>query len=256
MDHYQAFDVYCFDNIPDSIFKGVKFGSQNTNKANSTRAAVIVAKSKEESNDGYRITPLLRWLTSERKKMLAEADSFLARFEPTEEIFPKLGAGLVGLYDELEDSTAGKMKDYLSKKPTEFSLTVPSTPRYFAPAVKRDLVRSSFKTLYFNSASERDKFYVYLNSSILYWWWRVNDGGMTISSTTIETLPVLEGLELHADLVSLLEESEAVNLVCKMNAGKPNENVKHPVELLSKVNTAIAPEYVDELLKTHRNTYL
>lgn len=256
MDNYKAFDIYCFDNIPDSIFKGVKFGSQNTNKANSTRASVIVAKGEEQGNDGYRITPLLRWLTAEREQMLAAADTFLTPFEPTIEIFPKIGNDLSGLYSLLKDSTAGTMKNYLSKKPTEFSLVVPSTPRYFTPAVKRELVRSSFKTVYFSTAEDRDKFYVYLNSSLLYWWWRVSDGGMTLSSLTLDSLPVMEGFEANPDLVALLEASEQENLVCKMNAGKPNENVKHSLSLITKVNESICLDYADALIATHSNSYL
>lgn len=256
MNEFKAFDIYCFDNIPDSIFKGVKFGSHNTNKANSTRAAVIVAKSESESAEGYRITPLLRWRTAERKQMLSTADDFLTSFEPTVEMFPKIGNDLAGLYNTLKDSPNGIVKDYLSKKPTEFSLVVPSTPRYFSPAVKRDLIRSSFKTIYFNNAADRDKFYVYLNSSLLYWWWRVVDGGMTLSSLTIETLPVIEGLESHPDLVKSLETSEAINLVCKMNAGKPNENVKHEISLLAQINESICADYAEALLRTHSNSYL
>jgi len=256
MDNYKAFDIYCFDNIPDSIFKGVKFGSQNTNKANSTRAGVIVAKGEEESADGYRITPLLRWRTAEREQMLASADTFLTPFEPSVEMFPKIGNDLVGLYNTLKDSSQGTLKNFLSKTPTKFSLVVPSTPRYFTPAVKRGLVRSSFKTLYFRNEKDRDKFYVYLNSSILYWWWRVVDGGMTLSSLTLETLPVIDNWDGNEALVKLLEASEQENLVCKMNAGKPNENVKHDLSLISEINEAVCPDYVEELLHTHRNSYL
>lgn len=256
MDNYKAFDIYCFDNIPDSIFKGVKFGSQNTNKANSTRAAVIVAKGDEQSSDGYRITPLLRWLTSERKQMLTSADTFLTPFEPSKEMFPKIGNSLIGLYDNLKGSASGTLKNFLSKKPTEFSLVVPSTPRYFTPAVKRELVRSSYKTLYFNNAEDRDKFYVYLNSSILYWWWRVVDGGMTLSLLTLETLPIIDSWTGDADLAQQLKESEQENLVCKMNAGKPNENVKHDLGLIAKINETVCPEYADALLHTHKNSYL
>src|SRR3989338_2103448 len=44
LNNFTALDVYCFDNVPDNIFRGIKFCSKNTNTANSTRAGIIVAK--------------------------------------------------------------------------------------------------------------------------------------------------------------------------------------------------------------------
>lgn len=254
LETYQNLDIYCFDNIPDSIFKGVKFGSVNTNKVNSTRAAVIVAQ--QGKGHGYRITPMLRWLTSQRTEMLSRADEFLGVFIPSTKMFLKVGAGLAGLQKELLGKAT--LRDYTSKTPTPYSLTIPSTPRYFTPAVKRNLSRSptGYRMLYFHSAADRDKFYVYLNSSLFYWWWRANDDGLKISAGTLDTVPVMDGLTSHPDLVEKLEESERVNLVNKVNSGRANENVKHSVSLIQEINDRICPVYQDSLFLTHRNTYL
>lgn len=244
-----GFDVYCFDNVPDSIFKGVKFGSTNTNKVNSTRAAVIVYGKTEETR---RITPLLRWKTSERSELLLRADEFLSEL-PDAELLPKVSGGLLGLYGEASD--APTLKSVLSKAETPYKLTVPSTPRYFIPAVKRELERSSAKTVYFHSQEDLDRYYPYLNSSLLYWWWRVNDGGMTLSMETLNSLPLLGRVdEDSSDFAARLEDSERDNVVVKMNAGKPNENVKHPLGLVGELNQFFFAGYEEELLKSHANS--
>lgn len=252
IEKFDNFDIYCFDNVPDSIFKGVKFGSVNTNKANSTRAGVIVARNG--TGDGTRITPLLRWLTAQRETMLNSAPQHLGKFVPTSTSFPKVGASLADLYQDIRGYE--NLKSVLSKTPTDFQLIVPSTPRYFTPAVKKSLDRSSFITLFFTSAEQRDKYYVYLNSSVLYWWWRVNDGGMTLSRETLLSLPVPKNLPLYEDMVELLEQSEVENVVVKMNAGKANENVKHDLALIAQLNTLLYPEYAEALIATHRNSVL
>lgn len=246
-DTDKGFDIYCFDNVPDSIFKGIKFGSKNTNKVNSTRAAVIVLGKSDER----RITPLLRWRSSERNYMLERADEFLGEM-PKAHLFPKVSADLLELYNAV--SGLPNLASVTSKKQTEFALTVPSTPRYFIPAVKRSLERSSAKTVYFHTSEERDLYYPYLNSSLLYWWWRVNDGGMTLSLDTLNRLPLIQGIEAQPELVKELEMSEQQNVVIKMNAGKPNENVKHQPTLVQQINATYFPEYATSLMGTHSNS--
>lgn len=245
----KGFDIYCFDNVPDSIFKGVKFGSKNSNKVNSTRAAVIVYG----KTAGRRITPLLRWRSAERTQFLLSADNYLSEL-PEAELFPKVSAGLLGLYKQ--SSGVPRLGSVLSKTPTDYKLLVPSTPRYFIPAVKRELTRSSAKTIYFKNDEDLHRYYAYLNSSALYWWWRVNDGGMTLSLDTLLTLPLFNDPTEDPGLTLELENSESANLVVKVNAGKPNENVKHPVELLHKLNRHYFPNDYTELLKTHDNSVL
>lgn len=253
MDTQKAFDIYVFDNIPDPIFRGVKFGSQNTNTVNSTRASVIVAN--PASKDGYRITPMLRWKSSQRAMMLDTAHTFLTSFTPTSDLYPKLDKGLKPLYDELVQSNLKTVKDYVSLSPTEHKLIVPTTPRYFISASRRKLERSSFKELHFKDKETADRMYLLLNSSLLYWWWRVNDGGMTLSGATLFSLPVLDSITVDDALVKRLEQSEQDNLVVKLNAGKPNENIKHPMDLIADLNSHLVPNYAVELLKTHRNSY-
>jgi hypothetical protein len=242
--------IYSFDNVPDTIFKGFKFGSQNTNTSNSTRASITVMD-KKSSNTA--ITPLLRWRAAERSSMFDAAAKMLTDFNPDKSIFPKCGSDLKPLFDVL--SAKPSLKTLLSSTPTEWMLTIPSSPRYFTPAVKRNLSRSSAKTIYFKDENSLKKAYILLNSSVFYWWWRVMDGGMTVSLKTIQTLPIPD-FKVDESLISLLEASEQNNLVVKMNAGKPNENVKHPVSLVTALNAVVAPDYVDALMETHSNSFI
>lgn len=251
-------DIYCFDNIPGCIFKGIKFGSQNSNSANSVRAAIVVSSPKHSE---WKITPLLRWLRSERAELISRLDSFLAEAPLTKDIFPKVGADLLAAYESIVNTGTTRLSDDLSSTPTDYKLYVPTSPRYFTPATKRSLDRSSLATLYFHDEQTMNKWYVVLNSSVLYWWWRVMDGGMTLSLSTLHSCPLpplvssLSNDEID-EIVQELQVSEGANLVVKVNAGKGNESVKHPAELVEKVTRLVAPQYAEALSLTHKNSHI
>jgi len=258
---FEAMDIYCFDNVPDNVFRGVKFGSQNSNRVNSTRAAVLVGLVGPAPRR-HRITPLLRWRAHERGELFASADDFLADLQPDElRAFPKVGAALVPLHREMVacDATIG---DLTVPGPTAYPLEVPVTPRYFLSAVKRVLDRGHAHRLFFATAEDRDRAYVLLNSSLAYWWWRVYEGGITVSKTILASVPVpidavpIDAASTLSHLVAALEASEGENVVVKRNAGRPNENVKHPWRLLRDLNRAVAPDFVDALLATHANSHV
>jgi len=254
IDNFSNIKIYCFDNVPDSIFRGIKFGSKNTNKANSTRAGIIVA-SKKENEKSFKITPLLRWRSKDRKQFLGLIDGFLTEVNPSANIFPKIHRDFLPLYKMVEtcDKT---LANFVSSSPTKYRLTVPSTPRYFISALKRPISRSSFKTLYFYNEQEYNFAYLLLNSSYMYWWWRVNDGGMTISEKTLLTLPIVKNIIADKDLLSKVEKSETTNLVIKRNAGKDNENVKHDLLLINEINKKMFPNFANILGKLHNNSVI
>lgn len=250
---HSSLDVYCFDNVPDNIFSGVKFGSGNTNKANSTRAGVIVAKKSQ--HQVHRITPLLRWRSHERDQMLALAYNFLTETTFTKTIFPKVSSELQPLYNMVK--TFDRLGQLIVTSQTKHQLQVPTTPRYFISANKKPVHRTSFKTLYFGSENDLDRAYIVLNSSYMYWWWRVHDGGMTISEKTLLDLPIPRFDPIVAQrFVKKLEESERTSKVVKMNAGKAIENIKHSSDLIHSLTEFIFPRYAAELGATHSNSHL
>jgi hypothetical protein len=250
LNNFPNISIYNFDNIPDNIFHGIKFGSKNSNKANSIRAAITIAL---PSPKVHKITSLLRWQSSEREKMLSSLDIFLSKVELTADYFPKVNKIFEPFFNELDKTkTLGqKMSDTI----TNFVLYVPSSPRYFIPALKKSVKRSSLKTIYFNNETDLNIAYTEINSSLMYWWWRVRDGGMTLSLETLKSLPLVDFIP-SSEIIKKIESSEKVNKVYKMNAGEMQENVKHPISLLSEINNQIIPKYSEQLLKTHSNSEL
>ena len=248
----KSLDVYCFDNVPDNIFKGFKYGSPNTNKANSTRASIIVASRDGTQGLRRRITPMLRWRASERNQLFTSAPDFLTENELSPRKFPKVSQALSPLYDEAKLWLP--LESIVSRSETQYCLRVPSTPRYFISAVKIPLNRSSMKTLFFDSIDEMNMAYLVLNSSLAYWWWRVNDGGMTLSESTLMSTPIPPEMEISATLLEMLETSETKNLVKKLNSGKFNENVKHPPNLIDLLNKHLCPKFAEGLIREHNNS--
>lgn len=255
--------IYCFDNVPDTVFRGFKFGSENSNQVNSTRAAISVTLRKHAGRPSAReisVTPLLRWRSSERAEMLEDADSYL--IQPPGlgvHLFPKVMPGLSSRYEAmLECGTS--LSDIARVSPGRRCLNVPTTPRYFISATKRDLKRSSQTTLCFESEDDLRLAYLTLNSSLAYFWWRARDGGMTLSRETLMSLPVQTSLDVRSGeaerLVKALRSSEKRNVVVKVNAGRPNENVKHPLSLIHRLNTFVASGDEDRLLDLHKNSVL
>ena len=98
-----------------------------------------------------------------------------------------------------------------------------------------------------------------INSTFSYLWWRIYDGGITLSKQTLLSMPVPnlsaeEMKQIVEDGISM-EEGCIVN---KMNAGKNNENIKFPDDYRKKVNHFIlnalnASDADDTLYSIHSN---
>lgn len=250
LENYSNLTIYNFDNIPGNVFCGIKFGSRNSNTANSIRAAIMIAK----PGDGEpKITSLLRWRRDQRDLMFGSLDKFLSSVALTEEYFPKVSGKFESLYSEV--ISFKRLSSIMVSGPTEFVLHVPSSPRYFISALREPVSRSSMKSIYFQNKDDFETAYMLLNSSFMYWWWRVRDGGMTLSLETIRSLPV-PSFRRNSKLIRLLSQSEMENIVVKKNAGNNHENVKHPRSLIGALNEAIIPSHSQELLNIHENSDL
>jgi hypothetical protein len=202
LDNYENLTIFTFDNVPANIFKGIKFGSKNSNTANSIRASIVVAR---EGSGKRRITSLIRWRSSERELLFKSLDKFLSDVPLSDSYFPKVSKKYKKLYMSVRDNKS--LGDLCTSNTTKYSLHVPSAPRYFIPALKKPVQRASQKTLFFMSSQDRDYAYMLINSSFMYWWWRVRDGGMTLSLETITSLPLLE-FKVDGEVIAALEKSE------------------------------------------------
>ena len=250
LDHYPNFKVFTFDNVPANIFKGIKFGSKNSNQANSIRAAITVASA---SAGKQRITGLVRWRTSERALVFEHIEEFLSEVPLSDQFFPKVSSDYEEIYRKLIKQPT--LRSIAKTQKTKYPLHIPSAPRYFIPALKKAAKRASQKRIYFDSDSDRDYAYMLINSSVMYWWWRVRDGGMTLSLETLMSLPLPE-FKVNNKIVKALENSEKTSKVYKQNAGAAQENVKHPKALVDELNNAVIPKYSKLLGSLHENSEL
>lgn len=237
-----ATHYYNFDNIPGNVFTGIKFGSTNTNKVNSIRPSILVNNPYYAEN---KITSLLKWTTVQRKDLLHSIEKDLSIVELRKDMFPKVGYYFENLYNEIIENNT--LQESISRTPTEHVLYIPSTPRYYISASLKPLERSSIQTVYFTSEEALKRAYVLLNSAYFYWWWRVVDGGMSISLNTIRSLPVLPINNLEETFI-MLKNSEVIHKVLSKNAGKTQENIKHPDDVVEKATLSLCDKETTELL--------
>lgn len=228
--------IYAFDNVPASIFNGKKHGIFNTNSANSVRAAITIIDNK---NKGFRITPLLRFKNCERVLLFNHLDNFLGNSIYSDESpWLKVPKTLETLVQNLKGSKY-HVSDFITQEPNTYKLTIPSTPRYFVTASARNLVRGSAIEIYAKDEAAFNKLYIVLNSTISYLWWRICDGGITITKETLLNIPVPK---LTTDLDLIVQEGKKLENSCvkiKLNAGKSNENIKFPDAYRNKLNMYI-----------------
>lgn len=237
--------VFVFDNVPDTLFRGYKFGSSNTSSTNFVRATIAVCSPTDTS---WQITPIIRWRSASRPRVFTLAPALLTNRQigPNGE-WVKLPPELSLMWKILSDMKT-TLGDLLAGEKTDYYLTVGTTPRYYISAAYRDLDRGSKAILYFHTAEARDLAALVLNSSIPYLWWRGLDGGVTLPkrvlrSTPVPAVPVCH--ERYAALVRELLETENDALTIKLNAGRQNENVKRAPDLVTRLNEALLGENFD-----------
>lgn len=231
-------EVVVFDNVPDTLFRGYKFGSHNTSKTNFVRAAVTVCAPEMH---GWRVTPIIRWQAADRTVMFQQCQELLEprRIGPHGEwvkVPPSLGTVWDGLASETQT-----LADLVVDEETEFRLDVALTPRYFVSATYRGLDRTSKAVLHFATPEDCGRAAIVLNSSIPYLWWRALDGGVNLPRRVLFSVPIPAGVRFDAHLVARLRQSEDENLVVKLNAGRINENVKHPPTLVGDLDAVVMP---------------
>lgn len=244
--------VVSFDNIPGHVFTGRKHGIFNTNKSNSVRAAIAVthpAGQGDGEDAGYRISPLIRFSTGERDRLMRAGTLEELLPDGAAEAgplgFPKCMPGLEGVLEAWQESATETFGKVVSPRPTrERSLCVPTTCRYFLSGTARDLDRTGKRLWWLVDDTDFDYAYAMLNSSFAYWHWRLYDGGINYAVGLLQAMPSFSGIFRSDDgLATRLREivSEMVSreddfLVYKLNAGAAQENVKFPIEYRDRLN--------------------
>lgn len=240
--------VLVFDNVPDTCFRGFKFGSTNSSKTNFVRASITISRPNDRE---WMITPIIRWARKSRPEMWRAAKSYLSplRIGPSGE-WAKIMPGTLEIWDGLALAPE-RLGDLVHREATAYSLDVASTPRYYISAAKRSLQRSSKHVLYFRTEADRDRAYVLLNSSLPYWWWRCVDGGVTLRLQTLLSTPVPPDLSPQQSVIAELEVSERLHLVRKLNAGRQNENVRRPRSYVERLDRQVFRGFKHDLSQVY-----
>ena len=239
--------IFAFDNVPGNIFKGKKHGIFNSNTANSVRAAITVTENLK-GRSGYRVSPLIRFKTHERDRILdgnVLEELLPKRYQCIDLLndkYYKCFRDLEEIFLEWKRQSTRTFAELMSKDETPYSLCVPTTCRYYLCATKKELQRSGKYQLYFKDEDAYDTAYCFLNSSFAYWHWRLYDGGITYSMSLLKSMPILDEPllvpykdKLHDLCVRTLSREEECT-VYKKNASELQENIKFPKEVRDDFN--------------------
>jgi len=232
--------IVCFDNVPGNIFNGRKQGIFNSNMTNSVRAAITVSTLPDDKSEcGYVVSPMIRFKTSERSELL-DCDVLKGFLGNNRQTVNDVDTSFVKCFKELESvyyswkSLSDKiLSDYVDAL-SENVVYMPNTCRYFSVGAKRKLQRSGMHEI---CVSEEfyNIIYCWINSSFVYWHWRLFDGGINYPQSLLLSMPVFfdKLTEQHISeldrIASEMQRSEVKYLSYKMNAKAAQETVKFPV---------------------------
>jgi predicted RNA methylase len=225
--NYTSLTSYHFDNIPGHIFEDAK-----------VRVSILIAHNKKEER---KTTGQIRWKSKLRKNMIENIDDKLSLGIFSENIFYKTFPNTI---QYIKDEK--KLKDYLVPN-SEFPLFVTNSPRYFITASTQVMDRKGQIKIYLKDFDSYNKALIMLNSSYLYWWWKISDSSLSLTKKTLLSLPWID-FDYSKTIIDRIINSEEVNKVYKKNAGKLQENIKHPKELISDLNFLFLDK---EFIKLH-----
>lgn len=238
-------EIYSFDNVPGNIFCGRKHGIFNTNTSNSVRAAITVIR--KDNADGFRLTPLIRFKSTERMDLLQckTLESFLSphrqKISPDTSMFYKCFKELQPLYDCILEKSGHHTLSELVSKDGSYTLSMPNTCRYFTSAFSGVMKRNGQTTLHFDDEKKFDFAYCLINSSFAYWHWRLYDGGITYPIGLLLKMPSLYDSLSEDDhrffKETTMEMSARANeFIIKKNNMGIQENIKYPRQYRDKIN--------------------
>lgn len=245
MNKYNGF-VVSFDNVPGNIFNGRKHGIFNSNKGNSVRAAITVVENKNNVK-GFRFSPLIRFKTEERSKMLNNNVLYSLisnRYQIVDsrnKAYYKCHSDLLNILDIWKQKSKKKMGNLIEHDDGE-EIFLPTTCRYFTVGSKKNLLRKGKRIIKVKNNNTYNYVYCMMNSTFAYWYWRLYDGGINCPLAIINTIPVFldlfnkKQLSKMNSLAKEMQSKEKDYLVYKINAGKKQENIKFPKKYRNEIN--------------------
>mgnify|MGYP000746000822 CR=1 FL=1 len=246
MNNYNGY-IIAFDNVPGNIFNGRKHGIFNTNTANSVRAAITVVENKPNII-GFRSTHLLRFKNKERKRLLKSAvlKSFLSNkyqiINNRHKKYERCHVQLEDCFENWKSKSSTILKDFISQNNEGYKLYMPNTCRYFTTASNRKLKRRGYITISLSDLNKYYFMYCMINSSFVYWWWRIYDGGITYPKGLLNSVPIFYDLlndddkKFFSTVAKEMINNESKYIITKLNAGVVHENIKFPKRYRESIN--------------------
>ncbi|MGN0929463.1 MAG: N-6 DNA methylase [Alphaproteobacteria bacterium] len=237
--------IFSFDNVPGNIFCGKKYGIFNTNTTNSVRAAITIFNKKE--NKGFKISPLIRFKNEERKHLLKcevlqkVLPYDLQLIDKNSTKFAKVNKELYSVFNKWIESSQFKLKNIICKD-FKYTIYMPNTCRYYTTGAFKNLNRTGEIIINLQTEEEFNFVYCFINSSFVYWWWRIYDGGITYPISLLLEIPLPLNLLSEEDglffrkMTNKMISEEQHYIITKMNAGSLQENIKFPKKYRNSIN--------------------
>ena len=179
--------VESFDCVPGYMFDQGKIGS-NSNTAITQRISVITLVVGEKLNY-FSSSRFLRWRGDERNTLFESIRNVRLNKELySSDCWPCIGSKEEKNILNKIMKNPKKVKHLISKD-LQHRLFIPDSTRYFISAVHRDLERGQ-KVICLPNQESSDLVQILLNSDFFYWFWRITDGGFSVSLNTISSLPL------------------------------------------------------------------
>ncbi|HBJ77189.1 MAG TPA: N-6 DNA methylase [Porphyromonadaceae bacterium] len=236
-----------FDNVPNSIFCR-KYGVFNSNTSNSVRATISVI-TNENGKQGFRISPLIRFKSEEREKLLhnevlektlGSRYQTISSQDEISKMYCKCEKSLESLWEVWRGKSSKTFKNLINENSffnlPEYTLYFPNTCRYYTIAACYDLERSGKYRFDFYDEEIFYYCYCFLNSSFCYWFWRMYDGGITYTKGLLESMP------MFYDILTL-EDKQFFNLLAKEMIEKEKEYIKTKNNVGIQENIKFPPTY-------------
>jgi hypothetical protein len=201
--------VESFDCVPGYMFDQGKIGS-NSNTSITQRISVITIVVGEEFNN-FSSSRFLRWRGDERNSLFKSISSVrLNKKLYSSDCWPCIGSEEEKNILNKIMKTPKRVKHLISKD-HQHRLYIPDSTRYFISAVHQDLERGQ-KVICLPDRQSSDLVQILLNSDFFYWFWRITDGGFSVSLNTISSLP------LPPDGIIEIKKSEITKIARKLRS--------------------------------------
>lgn len=253
-------EIYSFDNVPGTLFNGKKEGIFNTNTSNGVRASILTFN--KSGIKGYRLSHLIRFKSLERDKVINYSYLKEQLGETVQDLslplktFKELEPFVNSIKNKKTISDLIETND--SKRNEKFCIYVSSSARYFIVGSAKKLTRNGIYTLYSKDEKSFYTLYALLNSSYVYLWWRMLDGGILVPKSLLLKVPLPLDDYINDNIISYCKEmikNENKYLVYKKNAGTMQESIKFPESYRNKLNDLLFDNYPFYLIHSNKEIF-